>query len=167
MRTKYQLTRNRVQLNNRLGALLEEAHIKLSCLVSDLLGASARHMLAAIADGETNRETLAALADRGLRATQQQLQDALGVCQRLNPVYRRLIRMVLDEVASIDKRIEQLNQEAAKSAPSARGSGQATGGGARAGRRHGAADHCRSGRHCSDFFFREASLLLGRGMPRR
>src|SRR5262245_3754599 len=79
VRTKYQLTRNRVQLQNRLEALLEEAHIK-SSLVSDLLGTSARRMLAAIA-AETNRETLAALADRGLRATQEQLQDALGVCQ--------------------------------------------------------------------------------------
>jgi transposase len=113
VRTKYQITRNRVQLQNRLEALLEEAHIKLSSLVSDLLGASARRMLAAIADGATNRETLAALADRGLRATQEQLQDALGVCQELNPVYRRLIKMVLDEVASIDKRIDQLNQEIA------------------------------------------------------
>ncbi|HEY5030782.1 MAG TPA: IS110 family transposase, partial [Candidatus Angelobacter sp.] len=113
VRTKYQLTRNRVQLQNRLEALLEEAHIKLSSLVSDLLGASARRMLEAIAGGEIHRETLAALADRGLRATQQQLQDALGVCQELNPVYRRLIKMVLDEVASIDKRIDQLNQEMA------------------------------------------------------
>ena len=42
VRTKYQITRNRVQLQNRLEALLEEAHIKLSSLVSDLLGASAR-----------------------------------------------------------------------------------------------------------------------------
>src|SRR5258708_34674866 len=38
MRRKYQLTRNRVQLHNRLESLLEEAHIKLSSLVSDLLG---------------------------------------------------------------------------------------------------------------------------------
>src|SRR6201987_1284008 len=44
MRTKYQLTCNRVRLQNRLEALLEEAHIKLSSLVSDLLGASARRM---------------------------------------------------------------------------------------------------------------------------
>src|SRR5882724_12494048 len=44
-RTKYQLTRNRVQLQNRLEGLLEEAHIKLSSLVSDLLGVSARRML--------------------------------------------------------------------------------------------------------------------------
>src|ERR1051326_5395157 len=42
MRRKYQLTRNRVQFQNRLECLLEEAHIKLSSLVSDLLGLSAR-----------------------------------------------------------------------------------------------------------------------------
>src|SRR6516164_2548328 len=39
MRRKYQLTRNRVQLQNRLESLLEETHIKLSSVVSDLLGA--------------------------------------------------------------------------------------------------------------------------------
>jgi len=50
MRRKYQLTRNRVQLQNRLEVLLEEAHIELSSLVSDLLGASARRMLKALAD---------------------------------------------------------------------------------------------------------------------
>src|SRR6266567_3432037 len=39
-RRKYQLTCNRVQLRNRLECLLEEAHIKVSSLVSDLLGLS-------------------------------------------------------------------------------------------------------------------------------
>ena len=33
MRRKYQITRNRVQLHNRLEALLEEAHIKVSSIV--------------------------------------------------------------------------------------------------------------------------------------
>ena len=41
MRRKYQVTRNRVQLQNRLESLLEEAHIKLSSLVSDLLRSGA------------------------------------------------------------------------------------------------------------------------------
>src|SRR5216683_2319027 len=59
MRRKYQVTRNRVQLQNRLECLLEEAHIKLSSFVSDLLGVSARRMLKALADGETNPERLA------------------------------------------------------------------------------------------------------------
>src|ERR1039458_3412915 len=72
MRRKYQLTRNRVQLQNRLEALLEEAPIKLSSLVSDLLGASARRMLQALADGETDPAALASLADKNLRATPAQ-----------------------------------------------------------------------------------------------
>jgi len=42
-RRKYQLTRVRVRLQNHLESLLEEAHIKLSSLVSDLLGASPTH----------------------------------------------------------------------------------------------------------------------------
>ena len=113
MRTKYQLRRNRVQLQNRLEALLEEAHIKISSLVSDLLGVSARRMLQAIADGETDPTALAALANVRLRATPEQLCDALGACQELNPLYRRLIKMALEEVASSDKRIEQLDQEMA------------------------------------------------------
>ena len=50
-RRKYQVTCNRVQLQNRLEALLEETHIKVSSLVSDLLGPSARRMLQAVADG--------------------------------------------------------------------------------------------------------------------
>ena len=60
-RRKYQLTCNRVQLQNRLECLLEEAHMKVSSLVSDLLGASARRMLRAVADGEANPATVAAL----------------------------------------------------------------------------------------------------------
>jgi len=40
-RRKYQLTRDHVRLQNQLESLLEEAHIKLSSRVSNLLGASA------------------------------------------------------------------------------------------------------------------------------
>jgi len=69
------LTRERVRLQNQWGSLLEQAHIKLSSFVSDLLGASARRMLKALAEGETNPAALAALADRNLRATPEQLCD--------------------------------------------------------------------------------------------
>src|SRR5881398_413009 len=113
VRTKYQLTRNRVQLQNRLEALLEEAHIKLSSLVSDLLGASARRMLKALADGETDPAVLAAMADKKLRATPAQLQDALGACTELNPVYRRLVKMTLEGLQFVEQQIGQLDQEMA------------------------------------------------------
>ena len=58
-RKKYQLRRDRVRLHNQWESLLEEAPIKLSSLVSDLLGASARRMLRALAEGETNPAALA------------------------------------------------------------------------------------------------------------
>src|SRR6202040_878525 len=112
-RRKYQLTRDHVRLQNQLESLLEETHIKLSSLVSDLLGVSARRMLKALADGETNPAALAALADRKLRATPEQLCDALGACTDLKPVYRRLLKMVLEELQFLEQQIGQLDQEMA------------------------------------------------------
>lgn len=113
MRRKYQLTCNRVQLHNRLESLLEEAHLKLSSLVSDLLGVSARRMLQAIADGETEPARLAALADRRLRATPEQLCDTLGACADLNAVYRKLLQMALEELRLLEEQSAQLDQEMA------------------------------------------------------
>jgi transposase len=113
MRRKYQLTCNRTQLQNRLECLLEEAQIKLSSLVSDLLGLSSRRMLQALADGETNPASLAALGDRRLRATSDQFCDALGACTDLHPVYRRLLKMTLEELRLLEEQIDQLDQEMA------------------------------------------------------
>jgi transposase len=112
-RKKYQLRRDRVRLHNQLESLLEEAHIKLSSLVSDLLGASARRMLKALADGETNPTALAALADQKLRATPEQLCDALGACTDLKPVYQRLLKMALDQLQFLEQKIGELDQELA------------------------------------------------------
>jgi transposase len=113
VRRKYQLTCDRVRLQNRLESLLEEAQLKLSSLVSDLLGASARRMLRALADGETSPAALAALADQRLRATQQQLCDALGASKELNQVYRQLLKMALEELKLIEQQMNQLDHEVA------------------------------------------------------
>jgi transposase len=113
MRRKYQLTRDRIRLQNQLEALLEEAHIKLSSLVSDLLGASARRILQALAKGEADPAALAALADKRLRATAEQLSDSLGAVRDLKPVYRRLLKMALDQLELLDLQIGQLDQEMA------------------------------------------------------
>jgi len=111
-RRKYQLTRDRVRLQNQLESLLEQAHIKLSSFVSDLLGLSARRMLKALAEGETNPAAVAALADQRLRAGPAQLCDALGACRELHGVYRRLLKMALEELKLLEDQIEQLDREA-------------------------------------------------------
>lgn len=112
-RTRYQRTRDKVRLQNQLEALLEEAHIKLSSLVSDLLGASARRMLRALANGESDPAALAALADHRLRATPAQLHDALGACTEINPFYRRLVKLTLDDFEFVEHQISQLDHEIA------------------------------------------------------
>jgi transposase len=112
-RRKLQLRRLLVRMQNQLEALLEEAHIKLSSFVSDLLGVSARRMMHAIAKGETDPAVLAAMADKNLRATSAQLADALGACTELNPVYRRLLKMALEELEFLERQIGLLDQEMA------------------------------------------------------
>jgi transposase len=112
-RKKNQVRRDRIRLQNQLESFLEEAHIKLSSLVSDLFGLSSQRMLGAIAQGETDPAQLAAVADERLRATSEQLCDALGACRELNPVYRRLISMALEELRLIDEQISRLDRELA------------------------------------------------------
>jgi transposase len=111
-RRKHQLTRAKVVYKNQLESLLEQAHLKLSSFVSDLLGVSARRMLKALAEGETDPVALAALADCRLQATPEQLRDALGACTELNRTFRRLLQMALDELQLIETHIEKLEREA-------------------------------------------------------
>ena len=53
-RTKQQLVRDKVRLQSQRENLLEEAQIKLSSVLSDLLGVSGRRLLRAWAEGETD-----------------------------------------------------------------------------------------------------------------
>ena len=71
-------------------------------------------MLEALADGVTDPEALAALADQRLRATPEQLRDALEASQELSPVYRRLLQMALEELQLLDRQILRLDQEIAE-----------------------------------------------------
>ena len=88
-RTKNQLTRDRVRLQNQLESLLEDAHLKLGTCVSDLLGVSSQRILRAIAKGESDLTVLAALAEENLKATGEQLVDALQAVPTLSPCIGR------------------------------------------------------------------------------
>jgi transposase len=65
------------RLNHEIECLLETVSVKLSSVVSDLFGASGRRILAAIVAGERDPMRLAALGDQRLRATPEQLTEAL------------------------------------------------------------------------------------------
>jgi transposase len=62
---------------NRIQQGLEGANIKISSLLSDVLGKSGTRILQALADGETDPERLVTLVDRRVRADRADLTRAL------------------------------------------------------------------------------------------
>lgn len=114
-RRKNQLNEDRSRVQSQLETVLEQAHVKLSSVLSDLLGVSARRMLKAMAKGESDPEVLAGMAQKNVKATPAQLVDALSPVRRLAPVYRKLIQMMLDHVALLEEQIEQMQLQAAQS----------------------------------------------------
>jgi transposase len=105
-RTKYQLTRDRVRLQSQLESLLEECQIKLSSVVSDLLGASGRRILKAIGDGETDPVRLKALGDKRLHATDAELIDALT--GQIQYPHRALLQLYLQRLDLIEEHMTKL-----------------------------------------------------------
>lgn len=76
-RTRTAIARERAREVCRLEKLLEGAGIKLSVVVSDLTGVSARAMLLALADGERDPQVLAAKAHWSMRGKEAALVRAL------------------------------------------------------------------------------------------
>jgi transposase len=107
-RGRLQLVRERVQLQNQIESLLEEGCIKLSSVVSDLLGASGRRILRAMAKGETSPEALAALGDKNLKCGLATLVDALT--GSMGDIHCQLLAQHLDRIELIDRQIEELNK---------------------------------------------------------
>jgi transposase len=77
VRYRRRLIQNRAQVVNRIQKVLEAANIKLDCVASDVMGASGRAMLRAMAAGEDDPEVLADLAKGKLRDKLPLLKEAL------------------------------------------------------------------------------------------
>jgi transposase len=110
-RARVQLVSDRVRLQNQLEALLEEMRIKLSSVVSELLGLSARRILRALADGESDPVRLAELGDFRLKCSQEELADALR--GHVAPMHRQLLVLFLERLDMLDHQIHSLERMAA------------------------------------------------------
>ena len=110
-RGRLQLVRERVRLQNQVESLLEEARIKLSSVISDLLGVSSRRILEALSKGETDAVKLAELGDDRLKCTKEQLADALRGAPE--PAHLQLLKLHLERLQLLDEQIEQLSRMSA------------------------------------------------------
>jgi transposase len=112
--TRYRtaLIRERAAEVNRLQKTLEGANIKLAGVASDVTGASAREMLAALASGATDAVAMAEYARGRMRAKIPQVQRALEGTVR--PHQRFLITQQLAHIDDLDEAIVQVSTEVAR-----------------------------------------------------
>lgn len=111
-RTRTQLVREIRRHTQRLQKILEDANLKLTEVISDILGTSGRAMLQALIAGQTDPEQLAALAHPRIRASRAELAEALQ--GRVTQHHRFMLRLHLDQitrleqtVAAVEARIEE------------------------------------------------------------
>jgi transposase len=107
-RTQVAMRESAVRLRNQIEVLLEQAQIKLSSVVTDILGSSGRRMLDGLIEGIHDPAELASLGDRRLRASREQLADALS--GHLTQAQRLVLKLYLQQIDEIEKHITQLDQ---------------------------------------------------------
>ena len=110
-RARTNLVRERTRVLQRLEKLLEDAMIKITSVARDGLKAkSVVAMVAALTAGERDPRTLADLAKGPLRGKRDQLAEALdGMFDSHHGV---IAQMLLDQVAFLDQRIKQMEDQA-------------------------------------------------------
>jgi transposase len=111
-RQRTHLVQERASVVNRMQKVLEWANIKLSSVVTDITGVSARALLVALCDGQTDVSALAELAKGRLRTKIAELEQALR--GTLEPHHAFLITQHLawldvfdEQIATFDTRIQQ------------------------------------------------------------
>lgn len=106
-RTRKQLVRQVAQHTQRLQKTLEDANIKITGLVSDLLGVSGRALLTGLIAGETDPDQLLARTTGKLRAEPTRLRDALQ--GRVTVHHRFLLQLHLDQIRALEAGIQTID----------------------------------------------------------
>jgi transposase len=111
-RYRRRLIQARTAEKERCEKLLEDAHLKLSSVISDIHGVSGRAMLAAIIAGERNPRVLAELARGTMRRKIARLEEALD-CSFFTPEHAFILQMMLDSIDHLTAQIAVLDERIA------------------------------------------------------
>lgn len=112
IRYRHSLIQERSREINRLQKVLEGANIKLSSVVSDILGISSRNMLEALIQGEEDPEKLSELAQKRLKTKKGELQKALKGL--MGPHQKLIIEIMLERIDSLNAKVKQIDEEVEK-----------------------------------------------------
>lgn len=109
LRTRKQFVRERSGHVQRIQKTLEDANIKLDSVITDIVGLSGRRMIEALIAGQTDPESLAALAHRRIHATKAELEAALR--GRVTAHHRFMLRLHLNHLDAVDAAIACIDKE--------------------------------------------------------
>ena len=107
-RTRKQLVREITQHTLRIQKTLETANLKLTGLLSNILGVSGRAILHALVAGETDPERLADLVQGRLKASRAALVAALH--GRLTAHHRFLLQLHLTQVDALEQAVHDVEE---------------------------------------------------------
>jgi transposase len=108
-RTRKRLARERAGHVQRLQKTREDANVKLEAVITDMVGLSSRRRIDAMIAGESEPATLAALADRRLKASPRIRYEALR--RRVTRHHRFLLARHLKQIDAVDAAIAAIDEE--------------------------------------------------------
>ena len=108
-RYRVQQTRDRSREVNRLQKVLEDAGLKLTSVLTDIMGVSGRAMVEALVNGTTDPQVLADLARGQLRKKLPALRRAL--VGRFRPIHAFLLEQILAKIDYLDETLDRLTAE--------------------------------------------------------
>jgi transposase len=109
LRTRKQLVREQASHVQRLQKTLEDANIKLSCVLASVVGLSGRDIIKAIIAGESDPDQLLTLVHRGVKTPREKIRAALQ--GRITNQHRFLLRLHLRQIDALDAAIGEIDAE--------------------------------------------------------
>jgi transposase len=109
-RTRKQLTREITRHTQRIQKTLEDANVKLTEVISSVLGVSGRAILRALIAGEDDPARLVELTGGRLKAPKEKLLDALH--GRVTDHHRFMLKMHLEQVERLEEAVRELEARA-------------------------------------------------------
>ncbi len=108
-RTRKQFVRQRSTHVQRIEKVLEDANLKLSVVLSDILGKSGRAVLQTLIDGQTDPERLASCVSGRVKAGRAELLEALR--GHVSAHHRFMLKLHLGHIDAPDTAIAALEKE--------------------------------------------------------
>ena len=109
LRTRKQLVREQASHVQRTQKTLEDANIKLSSVLTDIMGKSGRAIIEALIERQTDPEQLLALVQRGVKAAPEKIKAALT--GRMTDRHRFLLRLHLQQIDALTTALTDIDTE--------------------------------------------------------